>query len=76
MYYIIITNRYLWCLFLLQVAWRTPDAPQYQKAVVKRKKYRFNTYRPWTQQFKLANAPGKHYKKVFLEPVLEWSFFK
>lgn len=59
-----------------QVSWRTPNARQYQKAEVKRKKYRFNTHRPWTQQFKLANAPGKHYKKLFLEPVLEWSFFK
>lgn len=59
-----------------QVGWQTPKAIQYRQTVVKRKKYRFTTNRPWTHQFQQQNQPGHHHKKVFVEPVLEWTFFK
>ncbi|CAH0598412.1 unnamed protein product [Chrysodeixis includens] len=60
-----------------QVYWKNPsNYPQYPKAQIARKKYRFTTNRPWTSQFRMQNERNLHRKKVFLEPVGEWSFFK
>ncbi|XP_063548126.1 large ribosomal subunit protein uL24m [Cydia strobilella] len=60
-----------------QVYWKNPAGyPQYPKAQVARKKYRFTTNRPWTGQFRMQNERNVHRKKVFLEPVGEWSFFR
>lgn len=60
-----------------QVYWRTPQGkPQYLPATVERKKYRFTTNRPWTHQFRQQNMPGLQRKKVFIEPVEKWTFFK
>lgn len=60
-----------------QVYWKTPRGlPQYLPRNVERKKYRFTTNRPWTIQFFHQNYPGSLRKKVFLEPIKEWSFFK
>ncbi|XP_059061338.1 large ribosomal subunit protein uL24m [Achroia grisella] len=60
-----------------QVYWKNPTGyPQYPKAQVTRKKFRFTTNRPWTAQFRQQNETGVLRKKVFLEPVGEWSFFK
>lgn len=57
--------------------WKNPEGyPQYPKAQVARKKFRFTTNRPWTGQFRLQNERDVHRKKVFLEPVGEWSFFR
>ncbi|KAM3958025.1 LOW QUALITY PROTEIN: mitochondrial ribosomal protein L24 [Aphomia sociella] len=59
-----------------QVYWKNPTGyPQYPKAQVARKKFRFTTNRPWTGQFRQQNETGGQ-KKVFLEPIGEWSFFK
>ncbi|XP_046403184.1 probable 39S ribosomal protein L24, mitochondrial [Ischnura elegans] len=60
-----------------QVGWRTPKGlPQYLPKEVKRKTFRYTTNRPWTYQFYQQNMPGKRRKKVFIEPVKEWTFFK
>ncbi|XP_069678412.1 large ribosomal subunit protein uL24m [Periplaneta americana] len=59
-----------------QVYWRTPKGQQYQKREVKRKKFRFDVDRPWTAQFQSDNQPGVLHKKIFVEPILNWSFFK
>ncbi|KAI8423850.1 hypothetical protein MSG28_012859 [Choristoneura fumiferana] len=60
-----------------QVYWKNPEGyPQYPKAQIARKKFRFTTNRPWTGQFRLQNERDVHRKKVFLEPVGEWSFFR
>ncbi|XP_071453393.1 large ribosomal subunit protein uL24m [Hetaerina americana] len=60
-----------------QVGWRTPKGfPQYLRKEVKRKKFRFTTNRPWTYQFYQQNMPGVQRKKVFLEPIKEWVYFK
>ncbi|CAF4770488.1 unnamed protein product [Pieris macdunnoughi] len=60
-----------------QVYWKTPKGhPQYTDAQVARKSYRFTTYRPWTVQFARQNERGTRRKKVFIEPIGEWSFFK
>ncbi|KOB79126.1 putative mitochondrial/ ribosomal protein l24 [Operophtera brumata] len=60
-----------------QVYWKNPTGyPQYPKAQVARKKFRFTTNRPWTAQFRQQNDRGMYRKKVFIEPVGEWSFFK
>lgn len=32
--------------------------------------------KPWTGQFRQQNMPGTIRKKVFLEPVAEWSYFR
>ncbi|CAG9792555.1 unnamed protein product [Diatraea saccharalis] len=60
-----------------QVYWKNPTGyPQYAKAQIARKRYRFTTNRPWTGQFQQQNERNTHRKKVFLEPIAEWSFFK
>lgn len=32
--------------------------------------------RPWTEEFKRENPPNQCRKKVFIEPIREWSFFR
>ncbi|XP_063834260.1 large ribosomal subunit protein uL24m [Ostrinia nubilalis] len=60
-----------------QVYWKNPTGyPQYPKAVIARKRFRFTTNRPWTGQFRQQNDRDTHRKKVFLEPIGEWSFFR
>lgn len=59
-----------------QVYYKTPDDPRYTKAVIKRKKFRFTTNRPWTGGFRNQNMPGTLRKKVFVEPIGEWNIFK
>ncbi|KAI5632145.1 ribosomal proteins 50S l24/mitochondrial 39S l24 domain-containing protein [Phthorimaea operculella] len=60
-----------------QVYWKNPEGyPQYPKAEVSRKKFRFTTNRPWTGQFRMQNDRGMLRKKVFVEPIKNWSFFK
>lgn len=63
--------------YLLQVYWKNPKGyPQYTSAQIARKKFRFTTNRPWTMQFLHQNDRNVHRKKVFIEPIGEWSFFK
>ncbi|XP_017769604.1 PREDICTED: probable 39S ribosomal protein L24, mitochondrial [Nicrophorus vespilloides] len=60
-----------------QVYWKNPKGSQYKpNTEVKRKKFRFSVHRPWTAQFRQQNSPGKLYKKVFVEPIKDWSFFR
>lgn len=59
-----------------QVYWRTPKGSQYLRREVKRKKYYFGIHRPWTTEFQMQNERGTMRKKVFVEPIREWSFFK
>ncbi|KAJ6650102.1 putative 39S ribosomal protein L24, mitochondrial [Pseudolycoriella hygida] len=60
-----------------EVHWRTPRGkPNYLPRTVERTKFRFTTNRPWTSQFKQQNMTGTMRKKVFLEPIEEWSYFK
>ncbi|XP_053959896.1 probable 39S ribosomal protein L24, mitochondrial [Anastrepha ludens] len=60
-----------------QVHWKTPSGvPNYLPRTVERKRFRYTTNRPWTGQFRQQNMPGTIRKKVFLNPVEEWSFFR
>jgi len=59
-----------------QVYWRTPKGPQYLRREVKRRKYYFDIHRPWTTEFQMQNKQGSIRKKVFVEPIRDWSFFK
>ncbi|XP_058448419.1 large ribosomal subunit protein uL24m [Malaya genurostris] len=60
-----------------QVYWKTPRGkPQYLPRTVERKKFRFTTNRPWSGHFRQQNMPGTIRKKVFVEPIENWSFFK
>ncbi|VVC95768.1 unnamed protein product, partial [Leptidea sinapis] len=60
-----------------QVYWRNPKGyPQYPAAQIARKKFRFTTHRPWTGPFARQNERTTMRKKVFIEPIKEWSFFK
>jgi len=43
---------------------------------LEKKKFRYTTNRPWTEEFRRQNQPGLHRKKVFVEPILEWVFFR
>jgi large subunit ribosomal protein L24 len=58
-----------------QVHWKTPRGkPQYLPRTVERRKWRFTTNRPWTGQFLMQNLPNTIRKKVFVEPIREYSF--
>lgn len=60
-----------------QIYWRNPKGIQYKpNTVVKRKKFYFGMYRPWTNEFKLENSPGRLHPKIFVEPIKEWSHFR
>merc|ERR1712137_609371 len=59
-----------------QVAWVGPKGlPQYLPVELGRKKFRYTMNRPWTEEFRRQNAIGTYRKKVFVEPIKEWSFF-
>lgn len=60
-----------------QVYYKTPRGkPQYLPRTLERKKFRFTSNRPWTGQFRQQNMPGSIRKKVFVEPIKNWSFFR
>nr|CAI5865236.1 unnamed protein product [Callosobruchus analis] len=60
-----------------QVYWRNPKGIQYKpNAVMQRKKFYFGVHRPWTHQFRDENYPKKCHKKIFIEPIKEWSHFR
>ncbi|CAH1954855.1 unnamed protein product [Acanthoscelides obtectus] len=60
-----------------QVYWRNPKGIQYKpNSVIQRKKFIFGVHRPWTYQFRDENFPGKMPKKIFVEPIKEWSHFR
>lgn len=63
-------------LKLKQVYWKTPKKPNYLDRTVERKKFRFTTNRPWSGQFRQQNLAGTTRKKVFIEPIIDWSFFR
>ncbi|KAL7632274.1 UNVERIFIED_CONTAM: hypothetical protein RMT77_017379 [Armadillidium vulgare] len=59
-----------------QVEWKTPKGIQYQRAVIKRKRYLFTLNRPWTREFFYDNEPGTKSPTIVLEPIVGWPFFK
>jgi len=60
-----------------QVHWETPKGkPQYLNKTVERRSWRFTTNRPWTSQFYQQNMPGSKRRKVFVEPIESWLFFR
>ncbi|XP_055387671.1 probable 39S ribosomal protein L24, mitochondrial [Condylostylus longicornis] len=60
-----------------QIYWKTPKyRANYLPRTIERKKFRYTTNRPWTAQFKQQNMAGTHRKKVFIEPIQEWSYFR
>ncbi|XP_068221506.1 large ribosomal subunit protein uL24m [Palaemon carinicauda] len=56
--------------------WKTPNAIQYRPVQLKKKKFHYSVDRPWTQEFRQQNEPGRQRKKIFVEPLLDWTFFK
>lgn len=62
---------------MLQIEHQTPtDNPRFMEHVIERTKFRYGTNRPWTSQFLMQNAPYKGRKKVFIEPIENWSYFR
>lgn len=59
-----------------KVYYKTPRAVQYLNRSIKRKNFRFTMNRPWTSQADFQNSPTALRKKVFIEPIKDWSFFK
>lgn len=43
---------------------------------VEKKNFRFTTNRPWTAQFKMQNGNNTKRRKVFIEPIKDWSYFR
>ncbi|ALC40052.1 mRpL24 [Drosophila busckii] len=59
-----------------QVYYETPKEINYLPRVVERKRYRYTMNRSWTGQFRQQNMPGTMRRKVFVEPIADWSFFR
>ncbi|XP_037958696.1 probable 39S ribosomal protein L24, mitochondrial [Teleopsis dalmanni] len=59
-----------------QVYWETPKAVNYLPRTIERKKFRYTTNRSWTGQFRQQNLPNTIRKKVFMQPIEEWSYFR
>ncbi|XP_026844238.1 probable 39S ribosomal protein L24, mitochondrial [Drosophila persimilis] len=59
-----------------QVYWQTPREKNYLPRTVERKRFRYTTNRPWTGQFRQQNMPATMRRKVLIEPVEDWSFFR
>jgi len=58
-----------------QVEWTTPNLPNYLPRQIKRKRYRFGTHRPWTDEFKKKNE-GIVQDFVHVEPIRNWLVFR
>lgn len=62
---------------MIQVEYKTPRGfPQYLPRTLQREDYYFDIHRPWTEEFRKDNEIGKKIKKVYVEPIKDWSFFK
>ena len=64
-----------------QVEWKVPShhGPMFVKDRIKKRpddEFHFDEARPWTKQFHNENRPGEWVKKVLVEPVKDWSWFK
>ncbi|XP_017117200.1 probable 39S ribosomal protein L24, mitochondrial [Drosophila elegans] len=59
-----------------QVYWQTPKEVNYLPRTVERKRFRYTTNRPWTGHFRQQNMPGTVRRKVLVEPIEDWSFFR
>ncbi|RXG71546.1 putative 39S ribosomal protein L24, mitochondrial [Armadillidium vulgare] len=59
-------------VILLHVEWKTPKGIQYQRAVIKRKRYLFTLNRPWTREFFYDNEPGTKSPTIVLEPIVDY----
>ncbi|XP_043278882.1 probable 39S ribosomal protein L24, mitochondrial [Venturia canescens] len=59
-----------------QVYWKTPNKPNYLPRTVERKKFFFNTSRPWERKFYFHNAPGTMRQTIHVQPIKDWSFFR
>ncbi|MCL4129459.1 UNVERIFIED_CONTAM: hypothetical protein GTU68_042870 [Idotea baltica] len=59
-----------------QVEWKTPKGIQYRKTEIKRKRFLFTMNRPWSREFFEDNLPGSTSPIVYLEPIIDWPFFK
>ena len=49
------------------------DKPSWEKI---NRHFRYGMSRPWTIQSQVANMPGRDRKKVQVEPIKDWKFFK
>lgn len=60
-----------------QVYWKNPKGIQYRPDVKQEKKtFRFTTNRPWSGQFRQQNMANIKRRKVFVEAIKDWSFFR
>ncbi|XP_026473668.1 probable 39S ribosomal protein L24, mitochondrial [Ctenocephalides felis] len=59
-----------------QVYWKTPNKPNYSRKEIKKRKFYFGAHRPWSQEFRQDNSPLDAKKKIFIEPIKDWSFFR
>lgn len=59
------------------IAKRAPRLPQYEQKVYlyKRKAY-YDVWRPWEDDFIRLNQEGVKTRKIFVEPIKEWSYFR
>uniref|UniRef100_A0A0K8SJ81 Large ribosomal subunit protein uL24m n=1 Tax=Lygus hesperus TaxID=30085 RepID=A0A0K8SJ81_LYGHE len=61
---------------LRSVEWSTPRGyPQYLPKQIVHKKTYYEVDKPWTAQFQKLNEPGRKHRKIFLEPIKDWSYF-
>lgn len=48
----------------------------YRPFIHQREKFNFTTNRPWTNAFKMENSYQVKYEDPYIEPILQWSWFR
>lgn len=56
---------------------RWPQLPQYTQKILRYKKEAYyDQWRPWEEEFERLNLPGVKMRKIYVEPIRDWSFFR
>ncbi|XP_012260899.2 probable 39S ribosomal protein L24, mitochondrial [Athalia rosae] len=59
-----------------KVYYKTPRGFQFLNRTIKRKNFRFTTNPPWTVQSTFQNDVNTYRKKVFVEPLVDWNYYR
>ncbi|EEB17662.1 mitochondrial 50S ribosomal protein L24, putative [Pediculus humanus corporis] len=61
---------------LEEIQYKPPKLPNYRQIYIKRIKNNFTIHEPWSMEFQTANIENAKFKKVWIEPIKEWSVFR
>ncbi|KAK6624574.1 hypothetical protein RUM44_011433 [Polyplax serrata] len=59
-----------------EVHYKAPKLPNYRQINVIKTKKNFGLDPPWSLEFQMKNKPREKHKKIWVEPILEWTIFR